>query len=92
MKTTKEQMKLNFDSFDFHAEEMRKMETEMENMISRRDSMIQAYNLQKILLVDENKRIEKIRRFESVKIPQLFNYSSLVGLSNESKEKLACAC
>ena len=37
----------------------------MENMISRRDSMIQAYNLQKILLVDENKRIEKEREIES---------------------------
>ena len=52
--------------------EQRKMETEMENMISKRDSMIQAYNLQKILLVDENKRIEKEKEIElmSQKIEQ----------------------
>ena len=35
--------------------EQRRMESEMEAMLARRDSMINAYNLQKILLVDENK-------------------------------------
>ena len=44
--------------------EQRKMEIEMESMISKRDSLIQAYNLQKILLVDENKRLEKEREIE----------------------------
>ena len=39
--------------------EQRKMEIEMQNMISKRDSLVQAYELQKILLVDENKRMEK---------------------------------
>ena len=39
--------------------EQRKMEAEMQNMISKRDSLVQAYELQKILLVDENKRMEK---------------------------------
>jgi len=39
--------------------EQRRMESEMEAMLARRDSMINAYNLQKILLVDENKRAEK---------------------------------
>ena len=39
--------------------EQRKMEVEMQNMISKRDSLVQAYELQKILLVDENKRREK---------------------------------
>jgi len=41
--------------------EQRKMEVEMQSMISKRDSLVQAYELQKILLVDENKRIEKER-------------------------------
>ena len=41
--------------------EQRRMESEMEAMLARRDSMLQAYELQKILLVDENKRIEKER-------------------------------
>tara|TARA_Y100000588_G_scaffold391425_1_gene499946 strand:+ start:1007 stop:1525 length:519 start_codon:yes stop_codon:yes gene_type:complete len=44
--------------------EQRKMEVEMQSMISRRDSLIQAYELQKILLVDENKRIEKEREIQ----------------------------
>ena len=39
--------------------EQRKLEIEMQNMISKRDSLVQAYELQKILLVDENKRMEK---------------------------------
>ena len=39
--------------------EQRRMESEMETMLGRRDSMMQAYQLQKILLVDENKRAEK---------------------------------
>tara|TARA_B100001123_G_C15197913_1_gene982110 strand:- start:421 stop:999 length:579 start_codon:yes stop_codon:yes gene_type:complete len=39
--------------------EQRKMEVEMQGMISKRDSLVQAYELQKILLVDENKRMEK---------------------------------
>ena len=44
--------------------EQRKMEVEMQNMIGRRDSLVQAYELQKILLVDENKRIEKEREIQ----------------------------
>ena len=44
--------------------EQRRMESEMETMLARRDSMIQAYQLQKILLVDENKRVEKEREIE----------------------------
>ena len=46
--------------------EQRKLETEMESMISKRDSLIQSYKLQKILLVDENKRIEKEQEIESM--------------------------
>lgn len=41
--------------------EQRKMEVDMQSMISKRDSLVQAYELQKILLVDENKRMEKER-------------------------------
>ena len=37
--------------------EQRKMESDMQSRIGRRDSLIQAYELQKILLVDE--RIEE---------------------------------
>ena len=44
--------------------EQRKMEVEMQQMIGRRDSLVQAYELQKILLVDENKRIEKEREIQ----------------------------
>ena len=44
--------------------EQRRMESEMETMLARRDSMIQAYQLQKILLVDENKRVEKEREID----------------------------
>ena len=36
----------------------------MQQMIGRRDSLVQAYELQKILLVDENKRIEKEREIQ----------------------------
>ncbi len=46
--------------------EQRKMEIEMQNMISRRDSLVQAYELQKILLVDENKRLEKEREIQTL--------------------------
>lgn len=44
--------------------EQRRMEVEMQQMIGRRDSLVQAYELQKILLVDENKRIEKEREIQ----------------------------
>ena len=44
--------------------EQRKMESDMQLMIGRRDSLVQAYELQKILLVDENKRIEKEREIQ----------------------------
>ena len=44
--------------------EQRRMEAEMQMMIGRRDSLVQAYELQKILLVDENKRIEKEREIQ----------------------------
>ena len=46
--------------------EQRKLETEMESMISKRDSLIQSYKLQKILLVDENKRIEKEEEIDRI--------------------------
>ena len=44
--------------------EQRRMEVEMQEMIGQRDSLVQAYELQKILLVDENKRIEKEREIQ----------------------------
>ena len=44
--------------------EQRRMEVEMQKMIGQRDSLVQAYELQKILLVDENKRIEKEREIQ----------------------------
>ena len=44
--------------------EQRRMEVEMQQMIGRRDSLVQAYELQKILLVDENKKIEKEREIQ----------------------------
>ena len=44
--------------------EQRRLEAEMETMITKRDSLIQSYKLQKILLVDENKRVEKEQEIE----------------------------
>ena len=36
----------------------------------------------------ENTRVEKIKKLEKIIIPFHFNYESLPGLSNESREKL----
>ena len=36
----------------------------------------------------ENARVNKLKKMETVKIPNLFDYSSLTNLSSESKEKL----
>ena len=36
----------------------------------------------------ENARVNKLMKMETVKIPNLFDYSSLTNLSSESKEKL----
>jgi tRNA uridine 5-carboxymethylaminomethyl modification enzyme len=38
---------------------------------------------------NELERIEKFKRLEKKKIPEDFDYTNLVGLSNESKQKLA---
>ena len=36
----------------------------------------------------ENARVEKLKRLENISIPNKFNYELLIGLSNESREKL----
>jgi hypothetical protein len=56
MKTTKEQMKLNFDSFEFHAEEMRKMETKFIKEYDRIVGLEQWDELDDLLEIGETYR------------------------------------
>ena len=46
--------------------EQKRLEAELTNMIGTRDSLIQSYQMQKILIVDDNKRMEKEKEIEDL--------------------------